>query len=149
LIGTLVHRLLQRHGVAAIEGDALDASVRVLLRADEKVDIVDLEAIVTRAASAYRALCARDDVRAVCGAAKRFHEMPFTMRDETGAVLRGTIDCLVHQGEGRLTVLEFKTGRPRGEHRRQIELYKRAAERMFPGACVDALLVYGEQRIGD
>jgi ATP-dependent exoDNAse (exonuclease V) beta subunit len=75
--------------------------------------------------------------------------MPFTMRDEAGAVLRGTIDCLVHQDEGRLTVLEFKTGRPRDEHRRQIELYKRAAERMFPGACVDALLVYGEQKVGD
>jgi ATP-dependent exoDNAse (exonuclease V) beta subunit len=145
LVGTLVHRLLQRRGAAvSTEVGSLDASVRALLRADEQLDVADLDAIVRRAAEAYLAVSCRDDVREVCGVAKQFHEMPFTMRDESGRVLRGTIDCLVQREDGSFAVLEFKTGRPRPEHRAQLELYKRAAERMFPGARIDGLLVYPE-----
>jgi RecB family exonuclease len=59
-----------------------------------------------------------------------------------GAVLRGTIDCLVRSGDGRITVLEFKTGRPRREHDQQTQIYRRAAEGLFPGAPVDARVVY-------
>jgi ATP-dependent exoDNAse (exonuclease V) beta subunit len=74
-------------------------------------------------------------------AGDRLHEVPFTMRlDE--AVTRGTIDCLVRTAPGRMTVLEFKTGRPRDDHRIQLDLYRRAAERLFPGTSVDAHLVY-------
>jgi hypothetical protein len=41
-----------------------------------------------------------------------------------------------------VTVLEFKTGRPRPEHERQAELYRLAAEALFPGADVETQLVY-------
>jgi ATP-dependent helicase/nuclease subunit A len=145
LIGTLVHRLLQRHGVAGgSDGASVRAELHGLLRPDEKVDARDIDAIVGCAAEAYLAVCGRDDVRVACGEGKRFHEMPFTMRDEDGRVLRGTIDCLVQRGDGSFLVLEFKTGRPRPEHRAQVDLYKRAADRMFAGARVDTLLVYPE-----
>jgi ATP-dependent helicase/nuclease subunit A len=145
LVGTLVHRLLQRQGVAgSTAAGSLDASLRALLRADEQVDVADMDEVLRRAAEAYLTVSCRDDVREVCGAAKQFHEMPFTMRDESGRVLRGTIDCLVQREDGSFAVLEFKTGRPRPEHHAQLELYKRAAERMFPGARVDGLLVYPE-----
>ena len=65
-----------------------------------------------------------------------------------GAVLRGTIDCLIRTAPGRMTVLEFKTGRPRDEHRLQLDLYRRAAERLFPGMVVDARLVYPSESTG-
>jgi hypothetical protein len=42
-----------------------------------------------------------------------------------------------------VTVLEFKTGRPRPEHQAQAELYRRAAAALFPEAAVDARVVYG------
>jgi ATP-dependent exoDNAse (exonuclease V) beta subunit len=67
--------------------------------------------------------------------------MPFTMRLD-GVVLRGTIDCLIRTAPGRMTVLEFKTGRQHDDHRVQVDLYRRAAERLFPGVTIDAHLVY-------
>jgi hypothetical protein len=41
-----------------------------------------------------------------------------------------------------VTVLEFKTGRPRPEHERQADLYRQAAEAIFPGAPVESRLIY-------
>ena len=45
----------------------------------------------------------------------------------------------------RMTLLEFKTGRPRSEHQTQLDLYRRAAERIFPDAVIDARLVYADE----
>lgn len=97
--------------------------------------------LARRAADAYRAICGRPDLRAIYEAGERLHEVPFTMRVD-GAFVRGTIDCLVRSEADRMTVLEFKTGRPRDEHRLQLDIYRRAAERLFPGCAVDARLVY-------
>jgi ATP-dependent helicase/nuclease subunit A len=145
LVGTLVHRLLQRCGFDAFEGTMTPSDlVSALLRPDERAVAtsertrIELTDDVVRV---YRALCARPEVRSVYTAGDRFHEVPFTMRIE-GAVLRGTIDCLVRLGPDRVAVLEFKTGAPRDEHRRQLEYYRGAATRLFPGATVDAHLVY-------
>lgn len=76
--------------------------------------------------------------------------MPFALRDPAAppraggpaVVRRGTIDCLVRDTDGRITVLEFKTGRPRAEHARQLDVYVTAARAMFPEAAVDGRVVY-------
>ena len=61
----------------------------------------------------------------------------------TDAVLwRGTIDCLARAPDGRITVLEFKTGEARLEHERQLQSYVAAARAMFPNAIVEGRLVY-------
>jgi ATP-dependent exoDNAse (exonuclease V) beta subunit len=52
------------------------------------------------------------------------------------------VDCLVQTASDRFTVLEFKTGRERPEHRAQIDLYQRAMQQVFPGCKVDARLIY-------
>jgi ATP-dependent exoDNAse (exonuclease V) beta subunit len=83
----------------------------------------------------------RDDLRQLYLSGVAFHEVPFTMRQDDGWV-RGTIDCLLRDDRGTVTVLEFKTGRPRPEHEAQVELYRRAAEEIFPGHRVGARLVY-------
>ena len=62
-----------------------------------------------------------------------------------GTLVRGTIDCVVRSASDRMTVLEFKTGRPRDEHRLQLDVYRRAAERLFPGCAIDARLVYADE----
>jgi ATP-dependent exoDNAse (exonuclease V) beta subunit len=140
LIGTAVHRLLQRFGFdASIEA----AAVRGMLRSDEMAD-EDPAACIDTALAAYRSLCVHPDVRALYDSGERLHEVPFTLREQ-GRFVRGSIDCLVRTAPDRLTVLEFKTGRPRDEHRAQLELYRAAAARLFPGCTVDARLVYASE----
>ncbi len=147
LLGTLVHRLLQRVGMRPnATPDELRMAARHMLRPEEVGDLNDLQAFIEESVDAYRVLCGREDVMALYETGERMHEVPFTMR--TGdQFLRGTIDCLVRQGD-RITLLEFKTGKPRPEHRAQIDLYRQAAVQMFPGLTVDARLIYarGEGR---
>jgi ATP-dependent helicase/nuclease subunit A len=138
LVGSLVHRLIERYGL-----DSEPRGVESLVRPDELADAVEIARVASRAAVLYARVCARNDVRALCASGQRLHEVPFTMRHE-GRILRGTIDCLIKAPDGRITILEFKTGRSRPEHGVQLDLYKRAAERMFPGAYVEALLVYSD-----
>jgi RecB family endonuclease NucS len=56
--------------------------------------------------------------------------VPFSMLlagEGPSRIVRGTIDCLVRHADGRITVVEFKTGRARDAHVRQLDLYVRAA----------------------
>jgi ATP-dependent exoDNAse (exonuclease V) beta subunit len=73
----------------------------------------------------------------------RVHEVPFTMKLD-GTWVRGTIDCLIRTAPDRMTVLEFKTGAPRDDDRRQVELYRQAMSRVFPGHAIDVRLVYAD-----
>ena len=58
-----------------------------------------------------------------------------------GRIVRGTIDCLIASND-QVTVLEFKTGTPRPEHKVQAEVYRAAAQALFPVAGVETRLVY-------
>jgi ATP-dependent helicase/nuclease subunit A len=146
LVGTLVHRLLERHGLeAALTVEDVARDLGSLIDGDELVDVIDLHLLATRAAAGYRAVCARDDVRALCAGGQRLHEVPFTMTTSEG-IVRGTIDLIVRGPDGAVTILEFKTGRARAEHRAQLDLYARAASHLFPGARIDAVLVYADAR---
>jgi ATP-dependent helicase/nuclease subunit A len=145
LVGTLVHRLLQRLGVAPdVEDATLSQTASRLLRHEESADISERGAVVVRAAAAYRALCGRQDVRDLYRAGEVLHEVPFTLIVD-GRFIRGTIDCLVRTGRDRMAVLEFKTGRRRREHEAQAELYRKAAQAVFPDATVDAHVVYADE----
>jgi hypothetical protein len=139
-----VHRLLQQFGLA---GPPEPTSVRDvamrLVRRDEIDESGDVEALVEAAVSTYSAICARDDVRALYMSGKKLHEVPFTMAVD-GRFLRGTVDCLVQTASDRFTVLEFKTGRERPEHRAQMDLYLRAMQQVFSDCSVDARLIYAE-----
>jgi ATP-dependent helicase/nuclease subunit A len=143
LVGRLVHRLIQRLGCDA-SVETARACVSQLIRAEELWECdarLDVDATLDAAVTSYQALTCRNDVRMLYSSSHRLHEIPFTMKvGETW--VRGTIDCLVCDESGVLTVLEFKTGRPRREHDGQIELYRRAAQRLFPEHRVEARLVY-------
>ncbi len=145
VVGTLVHRLLQRCGFDIADGTKVtrETALRVLRPEEMAAASADRTAaeLADAAVDIYRAMCDRPDIRALYMAGDRLHEVPFTMRLD-GAVLRGTIDCLIRTAPGRMTVLEFKTGRPRGDHQVQLDFYRQAAERLFPGVTIDAHLVY-------
>jgi ATP-dependent helicase/nuclease subunit A len=162
LVGTLVHRLLDRFGLdperetvgtgfpglSGVEGSRLLIcdTVPQLLRPEELAEAEDINALIERVVKAYRAVCRRAEVRTLYAGGERYHEVPFTM-DTGDIVLRGTIDCLVRQADGRITLLEFKTGSARPEHRAQVQLYRRAAQHLFPAAEVDALLIYADEAL--
>ncbi len=143
LAGILVHRLLQRVGLAGASLDCaqLRDQASRLLRPDEGGDLENHDELIEEVVTAYVALCTRDEVLELYRGGTILHEVPFTMASEDG-VVRGTIDCLVQASDGGVTVLEFKTGRRRPEHEQQAALYKRAAEQVFPGVWVQARLVY-------
>jgi ATP-dependent helicase/nuclease subunit A len=143
LAGLIVHRLLRRFGFQTEGIEIQGRTAFGVLRSDEVTEIGPSRTpseLAAEALAAYTAICNRRDVRDLYLAGERLHEVPFTMRFDD-RVVRGTIDCLVRHGSD-LTVLEFKTGRPRPEHRAQLDVYRRAAERLFPGVRVHARLVY-------
>ena len=145
VVGTLVHRLLQRCGfdMAGDTKEMRETALRVLQ--PEEVAEASGEGTAAELADSavdiYRAICSRPDIRALYMAGDRLHELPFTMRLD-GVVIRGVIDCLIRTAPGRMTLLEFKTGRPHDDHRVQLGFYRQAAERLFPGVTIDARLVY-------
>jgi hypothetical protein len=141
LFGTVVHRLMQRVGFDA--GPRATRELAATLVGPAESAGYDGE-LLDAALDAYAALSRRADVRAVYQSGRVLHEVPFTMQ-ASGMWVRGTIDCLVQQPSGAVTVLEFKTGRPRPGHLRQVELYKAAAARLFPGVPVEARLVYSNE----
>jgi ATP-dependent helicase/nuclease subunit A len=143
LRGLAVHRLVQRRGFVPLPADASDVAREVfaVIRPDEAADLEDRETFVTDVEGAYSALCGRADIAAVYRQGDAFHEVPFSLQDGATTV-RGTIDCLVRGADQRVTVLEFKTGRPRPEHEAQIALYCLATRKMFPDCTVDSQLIY-------
>jgi len=146
LVGTLVHRLLQRigirePGIGNPETLPLHDIAVQLVRSHEAEDILDLEQTVNAAVGAYESICACEDVRALYQAGRALHEVPFTMTMD-GRIVRGTIDCVVETAPGALTLLEFKTGRERLEDRQQVQLYLQALRQLFAGAAIDARVVY-------
>ncbi|PYR65262.1 MAG: hypothetical protein DMF88_20455, partial [Acidobacteria bacterium] len=140
LIGTLVHRLLQRVGFTHSTDTIRDIALR-LVRDAEIDESEGVDGVVDAAVAAYASICARADVRELYAAGRTLHEVPFTTAID-GRIVRGTVDCLIETASDRFTLLEFKTGRPRPEHRAQLEIYVQAMRQAFPAVTVDARLVY-------
>ena len=112
-----------------------------MVRSNEVDDLDDLQRIVNAAVETYEAICASEDVRVLYQTGRALHEVPFTMSID-GRIVRGTIDCVVETAAGAFTVLEFKTGRERPEDSQQVQLYLRALRQVFPGAPINARVVY-------
>ena len=91
--------------------------------------------------AAYEAVGRREDVRLLYLSGGAIHEVPFTMEVEGTWCAAPSMPRARQSGD--LTVLEFKTGRPRPEHRTQVELYRRAAQGMFPDTAWSAARVRG------
>jgi ATP-dependent exoDNAse (exonuclease V) beta subunit len=140
-IGIVVHRLLQRTDWAAESSDEdLRQVAKMILRTVIEDELGDLEALIEDSVARFRQISSQADVRELYRLGRPFHEVPFTMQVDD-RIVRGTIDCLIASSD-RVTVLEFKTGRPRNEHRAQAEVYRIAAQALFPGVPAESRLVY-------
>ena len=153
LCGALVHRLLQScHAPETIHSEELKWRAWELLRSDERAYPDTSRLVVNEAVRLYQAIVRHETVQQAMRG-ECLYEVSFSVylepkffenRRAGPCIVRGVIDCLVRHDDGRMTVVEFKTGIPRSEHREQIALYQAAAETLFPAASVDALLVYPE-----
>ena len=145
--GLLVHRALEA-GWLARPADATDAgALERLLRDDERAVIEDVGGLVARGLSALARLRSRPDLIELFDEASgrvlwRRHEVPFSMRRADGTIVRGSIDCVLKCRDGRIQILEFKTGRSAPAHQRQLEIYRDAAVALFPDSPVEVRLIY-------
>jgi hypothetical protein len=121
--------------------ESIAERLATLVRIEESIAMTDREALFRRAAAAYRAFSTHEQLRALYMSGDVFHEVPFSLRLRD-RILRGTIDCLVCGADDSVTVVEFKTGRPRPEHRAQTDLYRLAAQALFPDHRVVTQLLY-------
>jgi ATP-dependent exoDNAse (exonuclease V) beta subunit len=144
LIGTLVHRLFQRDPDPALPADALATIVAGLVGDAERVDVDRFDEVVENAVAAWRRVREDADLVALFATGRRDYEVPFSFRAPSPAtgILRGVIDCLVSHPDGRLTVVEVKTGDPRPEHDRQARLYAEAVSAAFNDSPVAIKIVY-------
>ena len=141
LTGTLVHRLIQRLGLGRVLPlEDVRALVMQWMRDEAAEGDLLEEASADDIVTAYAAFRDHPLVHELYAGGRVLHEVPFTMRRE-GAIVRGTIDCIVTT-PATATVLEFKTGRPRPEHDEQAAIYRDAAARLFPGLAIEARVIY-------
>ena len=127
LLGVLVHRLFE-HADPAIGDAGVRELCRRLLRDEERTTMDASEPLVERAVEVWARARTRSDVMTALSGPSRIFEVPFALSVEgRPEIVRGTIDCLVRKGDGAVLVVEFKTGRSRPEHQRQLDIYVRAA----------------------
>ncbi len=141
--GRAVHRLLAR--ADPHDADAgMAARVLADLDDDEAVILGDRAAFAGDVVALVRGVWQDGTLRRVLALPAARFEVPIVFRHEAGGtvhLVRGTVDCLVRDGD-RLLVLEFKTGRPQASHRRQLALYVDAMRAMQPDLEVVGQLVY-------
>jgi len=145
LIGTIVHRLFQRGPSLERSEDDVRAIAATLVRgAQERMQVDDPERVATSAASLYITLRTRDDVVALLARGVCHYEVPFSFRapERPAEIVRGSIDCVVEGFDGRMTVVEFKTGAPRPSHDAQVAIYTRALQAIWPDRVIESNIVY-------
>jgi len=138
ILGTLVHRLLaygQQSGTT--DTATLTAMAERLLEGEPE----DTAALVTRAVTMSRGVLSRADLAELFARGRTVFEAAYSRRRPDGAVERGAIDCLVWTAD-EVTVLEFKTGAPRDDHRAQLKAYEEAVAGMSAGRRVTGQLIY-------
>jgi ATP-dependent helicase/nuclease subunit A len=148
LLGRIVHRLFQRSARGDEDAARLEATALALVRDDEAAELDDPGAVAKAAAAVFARIWGTPEVRSILDGAKCLYELPvsFLVRpDGPGtepSILRGVVDCLVRRPDGRLIVLDFKTGAKRHADHRQLDAYVGAVRDLYPGAAVEGRLVY-------
>ena len=150
VLGRVVHRMFQAEVRGDLKDDELAAIARAFVTADEAWAVKDLEGLAASAAMVYSGMWSQTALRAVLDGAECHYEVPLSVLSAPGKeggsprILRGVIDCLACRPDGRVVVVDFKTGTRRGPDRRQLRAYVDAVRSMYPGSAVEGCLVYPE-----
>jgi ATP-dependent exoDNAse (exonuclease V) beta subunit len=104
-------------------------------------EIEDAASIVGRAVSLALGVLQSPDLLQLPKEARMVFEVAYSRKRLGGTVERGAIDCLVVTDDSA-TVLEFKTGSPREEHRDQLGAYVEAMAGYYPNRRVDGRPIY-------
>jgi ATP-dependent helicase/nuclease subunit A len=153
LIGTLVHRLFQFEPAGTTEQRPIDEiadHAGRLCRAEDLATADAPDSLRHRAARAYLSLRRQGQVLSLLESGTCLFEVPFSVAEldprASGPkrIVRGAVDCLVLRPDGRVLVLDFKTGVRREEHEAQLTLYVRAAQAFCHTADVEGLLIYAD-----
>ena len=146
LVGTIVHRLMQRGLDPGLDADAVARLVPRILRSTEMVDVDDLDAVTGDAVALYTRLRGHEDLALTLAAGECLYEVPFSFEpaDRPGELVRGVIDCVVRRPDGRATVIEFKTGKRRDEHAAQAVLYAGALRTLLAATEIDVRVWYAD-----
>jgi ATP-dependent exoDNAse (exonuclease V) beta subunit len=151
IVGRLVHRLLQRFGRADVDDASLLAAAADLLYREERAELAPDSGVLPDVLARFHSIRRHPRFKSTHEAGEAYYEVPFTFTED-GQIIRGVIDCLIRLADGRIHVLEFKTGRPRDEHAGQADIYRRAAAAAFPGTPVAVEILYPMEenaRVGD
>ena len=149
-VGRVVHRLIHLFRGRPVATEELEQRARSVLGMARFREVGTGVEEVRAAVTLYSRFVLHDDVVQLADQQCLF-EVQFSYIDpnstqqrpgSASTVWRGTIDCLVRCPDGAMRVLEFKTGRPRPEHRRQLDLYVAAVRVMFPKTRVAGRLIY-------
>ena len=154
-LGTYVHRVLELQEKGRPPEKALDQALDVLKKVKEQdAGDTDEENTLTAAKKAtFRregkklvdAYCASPLYRTIAGytaQAEQGFELPLYSFPQGDVVFQGSIDRLIFLGGDQLGIVDYKTGHPPtgGEERqgytRQLTIYAKAAETLYPGKKV-------------
>ena len=132
-VGTLVHE-------AIAAGALVTTAERRALLVDEAGLGHDAG---TRAAArrGLEALASRADVAALISGSHVQHEVPVSVCEPDGTIVRAVVDMIVHRPDGVVVVAEFKTGAPRPADDRQLAAYAAGIKALVPGSIVQTRMI--------
>ena len=144
VVGTVVHRLLQRQLDPALNASAVSRRALALLAEADLVDVKDPSAVADQAARLFVGLRENSELKAALADGDAYYEVPFSWAppDQPDRLVRGVVDCLVRHRDGRVTILEFKTGERRPEHERQAQQYAEAVQAALGEAEITVKILY-------
>lgn len=149
--GEIVHKALSR-----IEWlDDMEKTVAVREAVKYAVDFYarrpeDVDRIAARLRPLLENILADPDLRFLFyrdNAEKEFRNELAVYYEEGKKDVSAHIDRLIIE-PGKVTVVDYKTGAEEGDYRNQLQVYRKAAELLYPGRSVETLLVYLENEKG-
>ena len=141
-IGTLCHEVLEQ----LLLSKTLDVGA-ILCQVAQKNG---LEKYIPAATAILNPFVASDIYRELAGCHLLASEMPFTLAEEKGGTVSGVIDGVFQTQRGTYWVVDYKTDQIPAEgiealsqkYAPQLEVYKRAAQQLFPGKEVRCSAVF-------
>ena len=132
-LGALVHR--------AVAAGALEASDEHRRAIVTRLGAGSSAAIRDQALDALTRLAQRDDIRSLITEADVHHEVPLSWRQDDGTTVRAVLDAVVCHKDGRISVVEFKTGRAQEADERQLADYVAGLGRLLRGKIVSGGII--------